>query len=89
MVRLIIPTGETMPIGIGTLPASTADIEGPVEILFETFQLSGEAVSNGEYLRAGGQWVQTLPYVREEIYLVGLCAVLGFLLALSWFRKVL
>lgn len=85
MVRLIIPTGEDFTFSASGSPIT---IEGPLEVVFEEWTISGVEVSSGEFIRAGGQWAQTLPYLREELSIaLPVCLTLALLIALTWLRR--
>lgn len=85
MVRLIIPTGESEVLTVGGTPAT---IEGPIELVLESHVIGGVSRQSGEYIKAGSNWQNTLPYLREELAVsLPISMALALLIALTWLRK--
>lgn len=87
MVRLIIPAGKSIEIQGGD-PGEVETIEGPMELVFEVYSIGGDFVSSGEYLLVGADWLQLLPYLREELAIaLPVALVVSLLIALTWLRR--
>lgn len=81
MIRIRIQDGATdVPVGCQEISGFTVrDLDGPLELSAWEFRLSGEWVSQGEWLWTGTEWIMTAPHVAEFYLSFFLLIPLGLL----------